>query len=227
MADTKGSALTAATILRSTDLLLGVDVTDTTMSASGTTKRYSPAVIAGGLPSNAPIWTATGAGPILTNSTTETSMITGMPSTGSLVIPAGTLVAGKLLRFVWFATASSGATSPLQLNTYLGATKVMSGTSTAAISAATGLTIMNVLSSMLIQASGTGGKLLGMANAVVLTTPGAGTSSIYQFSGGGPISQVSLDLTAALTFDFRMKLTTSSSSSDIFQLQGAALYIDG
>jgi hypothetical protein len=50
MPDTKASALAAGTVLHPPDLIIGVDVTDTSMAASGTTKWYSPAIVAAGLP---------------------------------------------------------------------------------------------------------------------------------------------------------------------------------
>jgi hypothetical protein len=50
MPDTKATALTTATILEPADLLIGVDISDTTMAGSGTTKRFSPAIITAGLP---------------------------------------------------------------------------------------------------------------------------------------------------------------------------------
>jgi hypothetical protein len=94
MPDTKATALTAGTVLHSTDLLLGVDVTDTTMAASGSTKRYSPAIVAAGLP----VFVASGTG----------------HAPGLVPDPGGSAGATRYLRedATWFTPAGGGGGTP-------------------------------------------------------------------------------------------------------------------
>jgi hypothetical protein len=170
---------------------------------------------------------ANGPGTALTNSSTETSIFAGFASTtGSLVIPAGLLVPGKILRVVWLASANFSGTGILTLNTYLGSTKVLSGANVAAPAVNTGASIFNHQSSIFVQSVGASGKVLGEAICSGATSVLAGLFSLYQTSGGATPAQVTVDTTVALTIDLKAKWNEVN-AADSVQILGAAVFIDG
>lgn len=96
------------TIDTANDLLVGVDVSDTSMAASGTTKKLTPSQLGG---AELFKYQNTSSGAIATG-----SVITGL----SYKLPAGTLVVGYSFRLVLLDSTASAVNANLDLDTTQG-----------------------------------------------------------------------------------------------------------
>ena len=112
MADTKISALTALTAPASGDLIPIVDISDTTMAASGTTKRVTQADLAA---SFSPNWAAPGT---IGSTTPNTGAFTSLSATGITTVASGTALLPSIVSTtgtadtgLWFPAADTLAAS--------------------------------------------------------------------------------------------------------------------
>jgi hypothetical protein len=182
------------------------------------------------LRSRVPIWTATGAGTVLTSSSALTNILTGAPGLGSLTIPANALQVGSRLCFDLFGAFTYSAGTPtLYIQIDLDGTIIGKGTSAAFGTVVSGNSwaIDNVgFSGFQVQAvgSGTAGKFLGGARVALNQGPViplniSGTA--YQAP-----TQVNIDTTIAHTIAVKMQWSANAATYAI-QLQGGGIYLDG
>jgi hypothetical protein len=126
MPDTKISALTTYTTLHTDDLLVGVDVHDTTMASSGTDKKLTPSQLFGALTGDV---TASGFATTIAASAVTTTKINAAAVTYAKV---QNVAASRLL-----GNPTGSAAAPSEIT--LGANLSFSGTTLVATATGTGL----------------------------------------------------------------------------------------
>jgi hypothetical protein len=137
---------------------------------------------------------------------------------GSLTIPANSLVAGNLLR--WMATFSWGCTAStpsIQFQVLLGATVVLGAFTSAALGGGSAFSgkpgSFNQQSYLSILTGGSSGTVCGVCLPALLDI-GARTATSAP-GGSTPVASVTVDLTTSRLFDIQAQWTASSPSNTI------------
>jgi hypothetical protein len=166
-----------------------------------------------------------GACTAVANSTTETSLFTGAAGVvGSLTIPAGTLVAGNLLRINIYGAWGYTATPALALRVKLGGTTILQTTSSMTPNSGTGASFaaytpitLNVLT------TGSSGTIGGFAQLsfVTTTTVFAPILVVGANGAGGAGSSVTIDTTGSLALDVTAQWNAASASNTMTLLYAA------
>jgi hypothetical protein len=181
------------------------------------------------------IWQMTGPATAIANTTTETSLLAGGSSIGSLTIPANSLSVGDILRFSFGATWGVTVSQPTcTVSLYLGATRFAGGTATPSATATTGGQLFDIYRlEYQIQAIGASGKIIG-SGCLFATKASASSAQIFMPStttpatGGGSAApvQVTIDTTTSLTFDAKYQWGAANASNTV-QALTAHLWIVG
>jgi hypothetical protein len=237
VADTKISALTALSPAAVDDLLAIVDISDTTMAATGTTKNiqvgdlFSPArlkQIANGSPSDGDLWYGSSQKTIdaflngLRNRLvgcifTQTSDVTVQNTTvetslvgsgvGTLVIPANWWVVGKAIRISAGGTFTTTASPPNWNFKVYLGSTLLGQTGGSATPASQTASRWFVDFDIVCRAIGASGSLMGVGRR---TNEAPGASSLFAGLGG---SAVTVDTTSQQTLDLRLSLGTVVASN--------------
>ena len=185
------------------------------------------------LRSRVPIAYITGAGTAITNTTTKTSLLTGITMAGPwvsgnvLTIPANSIVAGQVLRIELFGafSAINLASSTPYFEILLGSTTIAKGTGVAFGSTSSGL-IWNTNWSggyFILTAAGASGSIIGYQTAGFIG------NQVFPLTGSGAInaapSAVSIATNAVLAFGLNFQWGVANASLSI-QLTGGRFILD-
>jgi hypothetical protein len=195
--------------------LVGTAISDPGSPAAGdlwySSTRPSWTIIRAGNPARlgGTIWQLTSAATAVANTTTETSVLAGGTSVGSLTIPANSLSVGDIIHFRYHGTWGCTATPTFQVGLYLGATKFAGGKVTASATTTGAMWYDLYRMEYHVQAIGASGKIIG-SGGTLANLSGTASTQVGVPSGGtgttggytAPV-QVTIDTTASLAFDFK------------------------
>jgi hypothetical protein len=181
------------------------------------------------------IWQGLSAGTAVANTTTQTSLLTGISTTnGSLTIPAGALVPGKIIRPVFTGTMTVGVSTPtLSVFMLLGGTQIWGYTSPALSSTSNAMTFLtHPFSYFKVHTVGSSGTLLGFG--LVYVPNGTGETSVPGGSNTGGASTtywqspsvITINTTGSLALDLQVKWSAALAANSIQCLDGYVT-IDG
>ncbi|MGA7502190.1 MAG: hypothetical protein WBX00_36315, partial [Isosphaeraceae bacterium] len=181
------------------------------------------------------IWQGLSAGTAVANTTTQTSLLTGISTTnGSLTIPAGALVPGKIIRPVFTGTMTVGVSTPtLSVFMLLGGTQIWGYTSPALSSTSNAMTFLtHPFSYFKVHSVGSSGTLLGFG--LVYIPNGTGETSVPGGSNTGGASTtywqapsvITINTTGSLALDLQVKWSAALAANSIQCLDGYVT-IDG
>jgi hypothetical protein len=171
------------------------------------------------------IWQGLSAGTAVSNTTSQTSLLAGTTSLGSLTIPANTLIAGKMLQLQMFGTLSSTGSPTITVSIYLGTTAICTSVASTVTNGSSNTWMLNTQCiGLQVQAIGASGKVAGEHLCAI-----PGLVNIFMpsgASGNSAPSQVTVDTTADLAIDFRVQWSAASTSNTM-QLKGGCVRLDG
>lgn len=172
------------------------------------------------------IWKMTGAATAFTSGT-QGSILAGATATGTLTIPANSLIAGQAIRIELWGTFGCTASTPTMTmylmlgSNIIGQTNVVPFSATAATNSEfyTGGTQVE----MLIPTIGVSGKVAGRGGFAFLQSTSVTTSlSIYQGANLGTGTMITVDTTANQTIDIQAKWGTTNAANTMQVLAGFA-----
>jgi hypothetical protein len=173
------------------------------------------------------IWAVTGAGTPVVSASALTSLMTGITNTGTLTIPANTLIAGQAIRLWLYGTFGCTASTPtITYALYFGSTQLLSAPALLSATATTNGLWQSYYSpiSIVIQTIGASGTCYIVGSQQHVGTSGTNLGNVLfdNTTSGASGTPITINTTASALIDLRAEWSTANAANTLTLSAGYA-----